>query len=72
MSPSTCLLYTSVKEVGMVVEGMNALPAALELAAKYQVEMPIVQPVNADVYKRQGDGRLRFAGRDGVPAGGRV
>ena len=34
----------AVKEVGMVVEGMNALPAALELAAKYQVEMPIVQP----------------------------
>ncbi len=25
----------AVKEVGMVVEGMNALPAALELAAKY-------------------------------------
>ena len=32
-----------------VVEGMNALPAALELAAKYQVEMPIVQTVNAVV-----------------------
>ena len=39
----------AVKEVGMVVEGMNALPAALELAAKYQVEMPIVQTVNAVV-----------------------
>ena len=41
----------AVKEVGMVVEGMNALPAALELAAKYQVEMPIVQTVNAVVNK---------------------
>ena len=35
----------AVKEVGMVVEGMNALPAALELAERYQVEMPIVQTV---------------------------
>jgi len=29
----------------------KALPAALELAAKYQVEMPIVQTVNAVVNK---------------------
>ena len=36
----------AVKEVGMAVEGMNALPAALELAERYQ-----------DVYKRQGYGR---------------
>jgi len=41
----------AVQEVGMVVEGMNALPAALELAEKYQVEMPIVQTVNAIVNK---------------------
>ncbi len=33
----------------MVVEGINALPAAMELAAKYNVEMPIVQTVNAIV-----------------------
>lgn len=39
----------AVKEVGMVVEGMNALPAAMELAQRYQVEMPIVQTVNAIV-----------------------
>ena len=39
----------AVKEVGMVVEGINALPAAMELAEKYQVEMPIVQTVNAIV-----------------------
>ncbi len=39
----------AVKEVGMVVEGMNALPAALELSRRYQVEMPIVQAVNAVV-----------------------
>ena len=39
----------AVKEVGMVVEGINALPASMELAAKYNVEMPIVQTVNAIV-----------------------
>ena len=39
----------AVKEVGMVVEGINALPAAMELAARYNVEMPIVQTVNAIV-----------------------
>ena len=41
----------AVKKVGMVVEGMNALPAALELAERYRVEMPIVQTVNAIVNK---------------------
>ena len=44
----------AVKEVGMVVEGMNALPAALELAEQYQVDMPIVQTVNAIVNKGMG------------------
>ncbi len=39
----------AVKEVGMVVEGMNALPAAIELSDRYGVEMPIVRAVNAIV-----------------------
>ena len=39
----------AVKEVGMVVEGMNALPAAIELSDRYQVDMPIVRTVNAIV-----------------------
>ena len=34
------------KEVGMVVEGINAIPAAIELAEKYKVEMPIVFAIN--------------------------
>ncbi len=34
------------KEVGMVVEGINMLPAAMELVKKYKVEMPIVERVN--------------------------
>ncbi len=33
----------AVKQVGMVVEGINALPAAMALAEKYHVEMPIVE-----------------------------
>ena len=36
----------AVKEVGMVVEGINALTAAVRLADKYNVEMPIVFAVN--------------------------
>ena len=34
------------KEVGMVVEGLNALPAALALSEKYDVEMPITHAVD--------------------------
>ena len=37
----------AVKEVGMVVEGLNALPAAVALSAKYDVEMPITAAVDA-------------------------
>ncbi len=32
----------AVGEVGMVVEGINALPAAVKLANMYQVELPII------------------------------
>lgn len=37
------------KEVGMVVEGINMLPAAMKLIEKYKVEMPIVEKVNSIV-----------------------
>lgn len=40
---------TAVEQVGMVVEGINALPAAMRLAQRYQIEMPIVEAVNAVV-----------------------
>jgi len=39
----------AVKQVGMVVEGINAIPAALELQKKYGVEMPLINAVNAVV-----------------------
>ena len=39
----------AVKQVGMVVEGVNAIPAAIRLAERYDVEMPIVRAVEAVV-----------------------
>ena len=39
----------AVKQVGMVVEGIHALNAAMILMEKYNVEMPIVKAVNAVV-----------------------
>ncbi len=38
-------------ELGMVVEGLNALDAAMTLAEKYSVEMPITFAVNAIVHE---------------------
>lgn len=37
----------AVKKTGMVVEGINALPAAMALSEKYDTEMPITAGVNA-------------------------
>ena len=39
----------AIREVGMVVEGVNALPAAMQLAERHGVDMPIVMGVNAVV-----------------------
>lgn len=36
----------AIKQVGMVVEGINAIPAAMELAKKYDVEIPIITAVD--------------------------
>jgi len=37
----------ATEKVGMVVEGLNALPAAVKLKEKYDVQMPIVEAVDA-------------------------
>jgi glycerol-3-phosphate dehydrogenase (NAD(P)+) len=42
----------AIKQVGMVVEGVNALPAAMKLKDKYQVEMPISEMVNEIVNEK--------------------
>ena len=39
----------ATRQVGMVVEGINALPAAMRLKEKYNVEMPIAEAVDAIV-----------------------
>ena len=44
-------LEQTLEKIGMVVEGVNALIAAEQLAAKYNVELPIVNAVYAVVYK---------------------
>ena len=41
----------AVRAVGMVVEGVNAIPAAIQLAELYHVDMPIVQAADAIVNK---------------------
>ena len=53
-------------EVGQVVEGMNALPAARRLAKKYKVEMPIVEAVGQmmDGHLRASDALAALMGRD--------
>lgn len=50
----------AVREVGMVVEGLNALPAAVGLAEKYGVELPITFAVN-ELVTKGGDPREMVA-----------
>ncbi len=39
----------AIRQVGMVVEGIHALPAAMRLKEQYQVEMPLMETVDAVV-----------------------
>ncbi len=41
----------AIQEVGMVVEGINMLPAAMELMQKYSVELPLAEAVNKVVFE---------------------
>ena len=41
----------AIKQVGMVVEGINAIPATLQLAKKYKVSMPITEVVDKIINK---------------------
>ena len=36
----------AVREVGMVVEGMNALPAAMKLCERFHMDMPLINAVH--------------------------
>ncbi|MBQ7935083.1 MAG: NAD(P)H-dependent glycerol-3-phosphate dehydrogenase, partial [Clostridia bacterium] len=44
----------AIKKIGMVVEGINALPAAVKLSSYYRVEMPIISAI-ADVIHHGAD-----------------
>ncbi len=46
-------LEEAKNEVGQVVEGVNSAQAALALAEKYGVEMPIVEQVNAVLFENK-------------------
>lgn len=50
-------LQDVLKEVGMVVEGVNTAGAALELGKKYNVSMPIVEEANRILFEEK-DPRL--------------
>ena len=39
----------AVREIGMVVEGMNALPAAISLCEKFNMDMPLINAVQSIV-----------------------
>ena len=41
----------AIKQIGMVVEGINALPAAIALARKYDVEMPITETAYSVIFE---------------------
>ncbi len=43
-------LQETLQKVGMVVEGVNTLPAAMELSRRYQVELPIIKAVHSVLY----------------------
>lgn len=43
----------ALKEVGQVVEGVNSARAALALARKYHVDMPIVEQVNKVLFENE-------------------
>jgi glycerol-3-phosphate dehydrogenase (NAD(P)+) len=56
----------AMKEVNQVVEGVNTAKAALHLAQKYEVEMPIVEQINLVLFegKSPGEALADLYGRD--------
>lgn len=48
-----CTAKEATEKVGMVVEGLNSLPSAIQLSQKYGVEMPICEAVAQVVYENK-------------------
>lgn len=43
----------AIQEIGMVVEGINAIPAAIQLSKRYKIELPIISAVNDIINKEK-------------------
>ena len=56
----------AIEKVGMVVEGINCLPAAVELQERYNLDLPIISAVDAVVNKGQTPAKMAtyLMGRD--------
>ena len=48
----------AVRKIGMVVEGINALPSAVELCRRYQMEMPVIEAVRRIVEEHADPSRI--------------
>ncbi len=61
----------AVKQIGMVVEGINAIPAAMTLSRKYGVELPIIEAVDRVINhgKDPAEAVAELMGRDSKPEG---
>ena len=60
------LLKDTIEKVGMVVEGINCLPAAVELQERYNLDLPIISAVDAVVNKGETPAKMAsyLMGRD--------
>ena len=56
----------AIEKVGMVVEGINCLPAAVELQERYNLDLPIISAVDAVVNKGETPAKMAsyLMGRD--------
>lgn len=48
----------AVRQIGMVVEGINALPAAVNLCCKYKMDMPLIEAVRQVVEDHADPGEI--------------
>ena len=50
-APHKLMISAHMDEVGMIVEGVYSAKAAIRLAQKYQVELPIIEQVNKILFE---------------------
>lgn len=64
-----CSMQEAMDEVKMVVEGVHSAKAALTLAQRYGIEMPIIEEVNAVLFEEK---EVKQAAKDLMIRGGKV